>query len=78
MPKDRAKHQRHRPSSDELIRHHLEEAVTHLGMVKQLINSDVTSTVGTDGNSIDEIEFLHRAGKNLKRMYVRHGGHPDA
>lgn len=65
MPKRHTKSRRSIDIDNEsLIRHHLEEASTHLGMVKQL-----------DPNMEASITKI---GKLLKLFYVRHGGHPDA
>jgi hypothetical protein len=51
---------------DKRIRHHLEEASTHLGAVKELIDHEVEPIAHIDG--------LSTVGKFLKRLYVRHGG----
>lgn len=53
-----------------LIQHHLEEASTHLGMVKQLLPETRAGA--------HTLEHLTKVGRYLKQVYVRHGGHPDA
>jgi hypothetical protein len=53
-----------------LIRHHLEEASTHLGMVKQLILEG--------GPSPAYISRLTKVGKFLKQLYTLYGGDPRA
>lgn len=60
---------RHR--NDELIRHHLEEASTHLGMVKQLIPN-------RGGSSQALITKLETIGRFIKQLYVHYGGDPRA
>jgi hypothetical protein len=50
----------YRTDNDARIRHHLEEASTHLAMVKQL----------TPYNH----KHLDRIGLFLKKLYIRHGG----
>lgn len=47
-----------------LIRHHLEEASSHLGMVKQL--------------APETNDSITKIGKLIKVFYTRYGGHPDA
>lgn len=53
-----------------LIRHHIEEAIVHLGMVKQ--NLPETSA------GARTVDHITKIGKYLKAVYVRYGGHPDA
>lgn len=74
MPKSRTKQRRiDANDANALIRHHLEEASTHLGMVRKLINDSQPLEV-REGFNVQ----LSKIGKYLKRQYVRYGGHPDA
>lgn len=54
-----------------LIRHHLEEASTHLGMVKQLLPNRGGSTQAV-------LDKFDQVGRFHKQIYVHYGGHPDA
>jgi hypothetical protein len=73
VPKRKPDSRRHdRSQLDALIRHHVEEAATHLGMIKQL--SEALPVQVREGRNIQ----LAKIGRYLKKLYVHHGGHPDA
>lgn len=61
----------------DLIRHHLEEATTHLGMVKQLVKEDQDPKLAVEVQEARLVK-LSTIGKYLKKLYILHGGHPDA
>jgi hypothetical protein len=58
---------------DRLIRYHLEEASVHLTAARLEIQKCVS--IGTYHGI--GIQFA-KIGRYLKKLYVRHGGHPDA
>jgi hypothetical protein len=76
MPKRRTKSSRRNvDDTNTLIQHHLEEAAVHLGMVKQLVENHPTH----DQDTKDALfNACRKMGKRIKKMYVIHGGHPDA
>lgn len=56
---------------DPRIRHHLEEASTHIAAVKQLINKSYPED---SGEATAIVSNLTRIGLFLKKLYIRHGG----
>lgn len=76
MSKQRASSQRRNANdTNELIRHHLEEAATHLGAVRQYIASHPKHSPTAKATLHTA---LGEAGKRIKKLYTLHGGHPDA
>lgn len=54
-----------------LIRHHLEEAAVHLGMVKSILYME---------NPLPQsrLKGFEKVGTFLRQTYFKYGGHPDA